>query len=271
MKHLLTFNVCKRNKPQFCSILHFFHPSVLKTKHSIIFNIWKSNKLQSSYILQFCHPSEWIASIKNTLQELELENIWNDITADSNPDILKQPFDEKSHYCEKWKVEIEKSSTCEQYSLFKTKFRIKPYLVLLQPKYSIPISRLRANNHRLPVVAGRYSGRPRSERLCNLCNLDDLGDEYHYLMKCPFFHTHRITFLKDEHIQLCNMLDMTRYTVPAVALHLRLPIVSYKNVKHVWQVNFHIHCVNVVIQRACIQIMASSDRKQWKNSWLDNY
>ncbi len=78
----------------------------------------------------------------------------------------------------------------------------------MQPKYAIHISRFRASNHRLPVVAGRFIGRPRSERLCDLCNLDDLGDEYHYLMKCPFFHTHHVTFLKDEHIQQCNMLDM---------------------------------------------------------------
>ncbi len=85
---------------------------------------------------------------------------------------------------------------------------MEPYLVLLQLKYAIPISRFRASNHRLPVVAGRYGGRPRSGRLCDLCNLEDLGDEYHYLMKCLFLHTHHVTFLKDEQIQLCNMLDM---------------------------------------------------------------
>ncbi len=65
---------------------------------------------------------------------------------------------------------------------------MEPYLTLLEPKYAIRISRFRASNHRLPIVVGRFNGRPRSERLCELCNLKDLGDEYHYLMKCDFFY-----------------------------------------------------------------------------------
>ncbi len=65
----------------------------------------------------WCYKSEWVAIIENTSQELVLENIWNNITANSNQDILKQLFDEKlkSRYCEKWKVEIEKSSACIQF------------------------------------------------------------------------------------------------------------------------------------------------------------
>ncbi len=64
---------------------------------------------------------------------------------------------------------------------------------------------------------------------------------------------------------------MTRYTVPAVALHLTLSIVRYTNVKYVWQLNYQIHFVNFAIQRACTHIITNSDRKQWKNSWLDKY
>ncbi len=44
-----------------------------------------------------------------------------------------------------------------------------------------------ANNHRLPIVTGQYSKLPRMECLCELCNLANQENEYHYLMKCSHF------------------------------------------------------------------------------------
>ncbi len=60
----------------------------------------------------------------------------------------------------------------------------------------------------MPIVVGHFNGRPRSERLCELCNLKDLGDEYYYLMKCDLFQSQLVKYMNDEHIQLGNTLDM---------------------------------------------------------------
>ena len=38
--------------------------------------------------------------------------------------------------------------------------------------------------HLLPVESGRYEKIPRVERLCLLCNTSEIGDEFHYLLKC---------------------------------------------------------------------------------------
>ena len=39
----------------------------------------------------------------------------------------------------------------------------------------------------LPVETGRWSGLDTSQRKCNLYNIDDIGDEFHYIFRCPYF------------------------------------------------------------------------------------
>ena len=53
----------------------------------------------------------------------------------------------------------------------------------------IPMCKFRTTNHKLPVevYSWSYFKKERNERICNLCNLEDIGDEYHYVMKCPIF------------------------------------------------------------------------------------
>jgi hypothetical protein len=42
----------------------------------------------------------------------------------------------------------------------------------------------------LPIEYGgfiaRFIGTPREERMCTLCDSNELGDAFHYLLKCPF-------------------------------------------------------------------------------------
>ena len=47
------------------------------------------------------------------------------------------------------------------------------------------VTKLRLSAHNLPVEIGRYSNTPKQNRLCTLCNLGEIGDEFHYCMMCP--------------------------------------------------------------------------------------
>ena len=44
--------------------------------------------------------------------------------------------------------------------------------------------KMRISCHLLPIDSGRYNKIPRVERLCHLCNRSEIGDEFHYLLKC---------------------------------------------------------------------------------------
>ena len=47
-------------------------------------------------------------------------------------------------------------------------------------------------NHNLPIEKRHLLNIDRNDRKCNLCQLNDVADEYHYLLKCPhFIHTRK--------------------------------------------------------------------------------
>ena len=72
---------------------------------------------------------------------------------------------------------------------FNQDYSLKKYLTMLPADLWMPLCRFRTGNHRLPVEFYSWDKfwKPRSERKCNICNLNDIGDEYHYLMICPIF------------------------------------------------------------------------------------
>ena len=55
----------------------------------------------------------------------------------------------------------------------------------------IPFIKFRTANHKLPVETGRRENIPHAERKCSLCNKNDIGDEFHYLLICLYFATER--------------------------------------------------------------------------------
>jgi len=69
------------------------------------------------------------------------------------------------------------------YCLFKSKFTFEHNLVKLRPIDRKRTCSFLTFNLKLPIETGRWTGVPRHERLCNLCN-DGVGDEFHYLFYC---------------------------------------------------------------------------------------
>ena len=51
--------------------------------------------------------------------------------------------------------------------------------------------RFRTSNHNLPVEKGRWENIILADRKCRLCQKNDIGDEFHYLLICPYFNNER--------------------------------------------------------------------------------
>ena len=47
------------------------------------------------------------------------------------------------------------------------------------------------SNLELPIETGRWHDVPFNERKCTLCNQNDLGDDFHYLLKYTYFEVER--------------------------------------------------------------------------------
>ena len=46
-----------------------------------------------------------------------------------------------------------------------------------------------------PIEKGRFLDIKRYERVCQLCNKNEIEDEFHYFLNCDFFNRSRLKFL----------------------------------------------------------------------------
>ncbi len=158
------------------------------------------------------HSSKWLQYIEDTLKSIELEGLisLNDTEIDVNH--MKRDIRVKLNhkYAINWHQAIESSNTTSFYSGFKTKLDFESYLTLLEPKHRIPLCKFRCGNNYIPIVAGRFDNTPRQNRICTLCNDNEMGDEFHYMFKCRFFKKERVRYLSEDYLQCPNMLSMKK-------------------------------------------------------------
>ena len=93
-------------------------------------------------------------------------------------------------YEEYWSKSLNKdkfdSSVGNKLSLYsEVKNENESYLDLIKNvKTRVAVTKMRISCHLLPIESGRYKKIPRVERLCPLCNRSEIGNEFHYLLKC---------------------------------------------------------------------------------------
>ena len=153
------------------------------------------------------YTSPWINCIKTTLDEIGQSDLWNEIPENINPVKLKPLFDEKlkSNFGQQWLDQIQTTSACSTYSIFKQDLKFEPYLLQLDPNLAISLCKFRCISNQLPVVTGRYNNTPRVKRKCNLCTSGDVGDEFHYIFKCSHFNTDRIRLINHKYLHGANI------------------------------------------------------------------
>ena len=103
----------------------------------------------------------------------------------------------KQQFIQKREKEVADSSKCFYYRHFHLKPSLQNYLTKMPPNIWIPLVKLRTANHKLPIEIYSWNilYREKSRRLCSICNLNEVGDEYHYIMICPIFKEAREEFL----------------------------------------------------------------------------
>ena len=116
----------------------------------------------------------------------------NKITQHSLQKTLQQKI--KQNFIDKWLRNISECNKLEFYSDIKSKFKIEPYLNLVENRsHKNALTRLRISAHSLRIETGRYkrydkdlkadTNTPMGERTCPICT-DDREDEYHFLFNC---------------------------------------------------------------------------------------
>ena len=100
---------------------------------------------------------------------------------------------------------LKSNSKLELLCKVKNVFGVSQYLKYLNDyRHRKAFTIYRISAHKLPIELGRYRSVQRDQRICTLCQSGDIGDEYHYFMKCTDIYLHGIrkTYLKS--IFTCN-------------------------------------------------------------------
>ena len=106
-----------------------------------------------------------------------------------------------------WCAEVNRNRLCTNYRIFKEINIFEEYLIKLDYLERLALCRFRCGNHRLPVSEGRYLPN-QEDKFCTLCKMNDPGDEFHFLFKCPFFETDRKVLIKTYYTRRPNVLKM---------------------------------------------------------------
>ena len=130
--------------------------------------------------------SKWLLSIKNIFHECDRVDVWLDQQAPFNiAKVIKLKLIE--NYKLLWKESVFNSPKCLNYRIFKKEFHYENYFNILPIDLAIPFFHFRSLNHKMPIEWGRFLGPVRDDRICELCSLHRLGDEYHYVLECTDF------------------------------------------------------------------------------------
>ena len=147
------------------------------------------------------YSSPWLKNIERILNSCNMTHVW------LNPNLyqlswLKKEIMQKltDSYKQNWLNEINVKRSCRTYKTFKPYPKLEKYLLLPDSTDRINISKFRCRNSNLPVVTLRYEhlNIPYENRTCTLCTMGVVGDEFHYILQCPFFQVQRQGYLENH-------------------------------------------------------------------------
>lgn len=143
--------------------------------------------------------SNWIKKVKNILMQVGRYDLWlnqNNISSITLKNQVKQILLDQN--TQNWHESMQNSSKGQTYSLLKSNIKLENYLLRLNRNEAISMLKFRTANHYFPVETGRWDGTDIRNRNCHLCNNNhEVADEFHYLLKCPFFTEERNKFLSN--------------------------------------------------------------------------
>jgi hypothetical protein len=158
---------------------------------------------------------QWLVFVKNCLHENGLGYLWQDaqhrffpLSIPQFKNCVKQRLQDQ--FIQQWSSDVYNNNVCITYRLFKESFCFENYLLKLSPVLANAMLKFRCSNHRLPVQQLRYSNVLRENRVCSLCNTNEMGDDLHYVLMCthPVLLNARRNLLPNYFLHHPNVLKL---------------------------------------------------------------
>ena len=140
------------------------------------------------------------------------------------------------HFDQWWQSRRQEGGKLDFYFKQKKIFKREEYLDTLPRNLRTHITRMRTSSHIFPVEVLRYNkNKPhRNERVCDVCQLKETGDELHYLLRCGNEQISQIrqnffTDIKKELPQFTyfSLENIILYSLPMIDQLIHKPMASY--------------------------------------------
>lgn len=180
-------------------IISFWNKILLDKQTKISFILYKNLK-------DLARPPKWIVNVKNILDSVGRSELWlnqNSIQTFSIKQIVKQTLVDQ--FLQSWHCDINISSREKNYKIFKETVELEKYFTVLPRHLYLKMVHFRTSNHRFPIETGRWNNTEINDRKCPLCETNSIGDEFHYLLECPFFLNDRKRYVSDYYFKRPNI------------------------------------------------------------------
>ena len=146
------------------------------------------------------YGNNWSYDMKNLFETLDSEEIFLNSEL---CDIAEVKLKIKNLNNELWENEILSKPKLRTYRLFKNEYEPEPYLLSYLPKYDRSLlCQFRTGILPLNIETGRFknvkdpiTGHMRKltiqERVCDMCQLNEVEDEFHFLCRCTAYNDRR--------------------------------------------------------------------------------
>ena len=155
--------------------------------------------------------TNWIGKVKATLDKLQMPYLFDNVTKECRnwfKNSTKVRLEDI--YAKTWSDSVYDNASCLNYRAMTLVKKTQNYVLKLPKRYMYAMLKLKCVNNYMPIVAGRYSSTPVDDRLCTICQLNEIGDEFHYLFKCTFFSTQRARYIMRYYYTQPNMYKLTQ-------------------------------------------------------------
>jgi hypothetical protein len=142
----------------------------------------------------------WLTNVKFLLDRHGFSYVWDSpyiINQKHFVYVFKQCLIDS--FIQEWRADIQKNKVLSLYHNIKHIFSMESYLVNINDfRLRSALTKLRISAHTLRIETGRYSRPPldRNERKCQLCNSNDIEDEFHFIFICNTFDHLRQLYFK---------------------------------------------------------------------------
>jgi len=132
----------------------------------------------------------WCYWIWKFLKDIHLEHVWHSEKVEpgghTNFNQLVRDLIQKRDE-EEWRENLDKKSKLRLYRKLKDRLVLENYVVELEREERRQLTMLRGGTNKLRIETGRWVGEREKERVCNVCLCDEVEDEKHFLLACPWY------------------------------------------------------------------------------------